>query len=73
MNEEGERTTGPHCALRKQAVRLHLKGLPVMQIVGMTGLSWPGVRVALDRYEAGGMSAFETGNSWQKTGYGPRA
>jgi transposase len=70
MNEEGERTTEQLCALRKQAVRLHLKGLPVMQIVGMTGLSWPGVRAALDRYEAGGMSALKPAIRGKKLGTG---
>ena len=40
-NDKETRTTEQLYALRKQAVRLHLKGLPVMQIVAMTGLSWP--------------------------------
>ncbi len=57
-------------ALRKQAVRLHLKGLPVMQIVAMTGLSWPGVRSALDRYEAGGMAALKPAIRGKKPGTG---
>jgi hypothetical protein len=46
------RTTEQLYALRKQAVQLHLKGLPVMQIVAMTELSWPAVRAVLNRYEA---------------------
>ena len=36
---------------RKQVVRLHRKGHGVMAIVGMTGLSYPAVRLAIDLYE----------------------
>jgi transposase len=39
---------------RKQVVRLHKKGIKVMQIVAMTGLSYPTVRAAIDRFESGG-------------------
>lgn len=46
-------------ALRKQAVRLHKSGMRVMQIVTATGLSWPGVRMALKLYEQGGMAALK--------------
>lgn len=53
------RTAEQLYALRKQAVRLHFKGLPVMQIVAMTELSWPGVRAVLKHYEAGGMAALK--------------
>ncbi|WP_331694822.1 IS630 family transposase [Pandoraea sputorum] len=42
---------------RKQVVRLHKKGIKVMQIVAMTGMSYPPVRAAIDLYEAGGWSA----------------
>ncbi len=42
---------------RKQVVRLHKEGIKVMQIVAMTGLSYPTVRGAIDLYEAGGCSA----------------
>ena len=42
---------------RKQVVRLHKKGIKIMQIVVMTGLSYPPVRAAIDLYEAGGWSA----------------
>lgn len=57
-------------ALRKQAVRLHRKGLGVMQIVDLTGLSWPAVRLALDLYEEGGMSAIRPMKRGRKTGTG---
>ena len=39
---------------RKQVVRLHKKGIKIMQIVDMTGLSYPTVRGAIDLFEAGG-------------------
>ncbi len=42
---------------RKQVVRLHKRGVKIMQIVDMTGLSYPPVRAAIDLYEAGGWSA----------------
>lgn len=69
-NAKETRTTEQLYALRKQAVRLHRKGLPVMQIVEMTGLSWPGVRAALDRYESGGMSALKPAIRGKKPGTG---
>lgn len=39
---------------RKQVVRLHKKGIKVMQIVAMTGLSYPAVRATLDLFDTGG-------------------
>jgi transposase len=42
---------------RKQVVRLHKKGIKVMQIVAMTGLSHPAVRATLCLFTAGGWSA----------------
>ena len=42
---------------RKQVVRLHQKGLKVMQIVELTGLSYPPVRAAIDLFETGGWVA----------------
>ena len=42
---------------RKQVVRLHKKGLKIMQIVAMTGLSYPPVRAAIDLFESGGWDA----------------
>ena len=42
---------------RKQVVRLHKKGLKVMQIVALTGLSYPPVRAAIELFESGGWSA----------------
>jgi transposase len=42
---------------RKQVVRLHKKAIKIMQIVAMTGLSYPAVRATIDRFDAGGWSA----------------
>ena len=42
---------------RKQVVRLHKKGIKIMQIVAMTGLSYPPVRATIDLFEGGGWSA----------------
>ena len=42
---------------RKHVVQLHNKGIKIMQIVAMTGLSYPPVRAAIDRFKAGGWSA----------------
>jgi len=39
---------------RKQVIRLHKQGIKVMQIVQMTGLSYPTVRKTLDLFEQGG-------------------
>ena len=44
---------------RKQVVRLHKKGIKIMQIVAMTGLSYPPVRSAIDLFKAGGWSAIK--------------
>ncbi len=42
---------------RKQVVRLHKKSMKVMQIVTMTGLSYPAVRATIDLFDAGGWAA----------------
>ena len=36
---------------RKQVIRLQKKQYGAMQIVELTGLSWPAVRIAIDLYE----------------------
>jgi hypothetical protein len=36
---------------RKQVVRLHKKAIKIMQIVAMTGLSYPAVRATRDRFD----------------------
>ena len=40
---------------RKQVVRLHKKSMKVMQIVTMTGLSYPAVRATIDLFDTGGV------------------
>ena len=55
---------------RKQVVRLHKKGIKVMQIVGMTGLSYPTVRAAIDLFEAGGWAAVRPGLRGRSRGDG---
>ena len=42
---------------RKQVVSLYKKGIKIMQIVAMTGLSYPTVRSVIDLFDAGGWSA----------------
>ena len=44
---------------RKQVVRLHLRDTGVMQIVTLTGLSYPTVRKAIDLFDAGGWAAIK--------------
>src|SRR6516165_3639535 len=55
---------------RRQVIRLHKKAYGVMQIVDLTGLSWPAVRVALDLYEAGGMAALKPKSRGREQGSG---
>lgn len=55
---------------RKQVVRLHRKGYGVMQIVELSGLSYPTVRSAIDRYEEGGLAALKPGTRGKCTGQG---
>lgn len=71
-NTKEVRTTEQLYALRKQVVRLHLKGMAVMQIVSVTGLSWPAVRSALTRYEQGGMAALKPAKRGRQSGDGRR-
>jgi transposase len=44
---------------RRQVVSLHKKGIKIMQIVAMTGLSYPPVHAAIDLFEAGGWVAIK--------------
>ena len=44
---------------RTQVVQLHKQGMGVMQIVTMTGLSYPAVRSCIDLFEAGGWAAIK--------------
>lgn len=55
---------------RKQVVRLHTKAIKVMQIVGMTGMSYPTVRATIDLFEAGGWPAIRPGLRGRNRGDG---
>jgi transposase len=55
---------------RKQVIRLHKKKYGVMQIVDLTGLSWPAVRAAIDLYEEGGMAALKPKDRGREPGDG---
>ena len=55
---------------RKQVVRLHRKGYGVMQIVELSGLSYPTVRCAIDRYEEGGAAAIKPASRGKQPGNG---
>lgn len=55
---------------RKQVVRLHKQGFGVMQIVNLSGLSWPAVHTALDLYKQGGWRALKPRSPGRKPGTG---
>lgn len=55
---------------RKQVVRLHRKGYGVMQIVELSGLSYPTVRAAIDRFEEGGLAAIKPAARGRASGEG---
>src|SRR5712692_9075875 len=55
---------------RKQVVRLHRKGLGVMQIVQLSGLSWPAVKAALKLFEQGGWNALKPKARGKESGTG---
>ena len=42
---------------RKQVVRLHKRGIKIMKVVEMMGLSYPAVRAVIDLFDAGGRPA----------------
>jgi transposase len=55
----------------KQVVQLHKKGIKIMQIVAMTGLSQPTVRVTIDLFDVGGWAGIRPALRRRNTGYGP--
>ncbi len=55
---------------RKQVVSLHKKGIKIMQIGGMTGLSYPTVRATIDLFEAGGWNAIRPARRGRPRGDG---
>lgn len=57
---------------RKQVVRLLRKGYGVMQIVGLSALSYPTVRGVIDRYEAHGAASIKPAARGHRVGEGRR-
>lgn len=55
---------------RKQVIRLHRQDYGVMQIVELTGLSYPTVRRAIDLYEVGGLAAIKPSQRGKAPGHG---
>jgi len=55
---------------RKQVVRLHKKGIKVMQIVAMTGLSHPTVRTTIDLFDEGGWAGIRPAQRGRNKGDG---
>jgi hypothetical protein len=55
---------------RKQVVRMHRKGVGVMQIVEQTGLSWTAVNTALRLHSAGAARQLKPGIRGKKPGSG---
>jgi Spy/CpxP family protein refolding chaperone len=55
---------------QRPMIRDDEKQYGVMQIVELTNLSWPAVRVAIDLYEAGGMAALKPKERGKKSGEG---
>ncbi len=55
---------------RKQVIRLHRKGMPVMKIVEHSGLSWYAVNAAIKRYSTEGVAALKPVPRGNKPGGG---
>jgi transposase len=55
---------------RKQVVRLHRRGSGVMEIVTLTGLSYPTVRKAIDLFAVGGWLAIKPAARGRNAGDG---
>ncbi len=53
----GARGAGDLLQRRQEVIRLHLSGVPVMQVVVQTGMSWSAVNSALQLYATGGLEA----------------
>lgn len=55
---------------RKQVVRLHRKGMGVMRVVELSGLSYPTVRGIIDRYEQDGAATIKPASRGRRSGDG---
>jgi hypothetical protein len=56
--------------MRKQVVRLHVKGMKIMQIVALCGLTYPTVKRAIDLYERGGWQTLRLADRGRGKGQG---
>ena len=65
-----KQTREVHHERRKQVIRLHRKGMPVMQIVEHSGLSWYAVNAAIRRYLTEGAGALKPAARGRKAGSG---
>jgi transposase len=54
----------------KQVVRLHVKGIKIMQIVTLTGLSYPTVKRSIEMYERGSWQALRPADRGRSKGQG---
>jgi len=57
---------------RAEAVELHVSGVPVMQVVKQTGMSWSAVNAALKLYASGGAAALVPRPRGRKPGAGQK-
>jgi len=55
---------------RKQVARLHVKGIKIMQIVTLTGLSYPTVKRSIELYESGSWQALRPADRGRSKGQG---
>ena len=55
---------------RKQVIRMHRKGMPVMKIVERSGLSWHAVNAAIKKYSVEGVTALKPVARGKKQGSG---
>ena len=55
---------------RKQVVRLHKKGIKIMQIVSLTGLSYLTVKLSIELYERGSWQALRPAERGRSKGQG---
>jgi hypothetical protein len=53
---------------RKQVIRLYKRGIKVMELVQMSGLSYPAVRKTLDLFEQGGWPAIKPADRGREQG-----
>lgn len=55
---------------RKAVIRLHKKGIKIMEIVSLTGLSYPAVRSTVDLFDAAGWAAIRPARRGRSKGDG---